>query len=139
MGAVHEFRLRHNEFVKNLPAYIEGAIDDNEALIDLNRKQLLEGRKASGKYLPAYSDRSVEEFGKPTGPIMLYDTGDFHGSFTIAATKDKNYYVKGYDIYGLAERFGEDIYGIAKWNQPTAKKITTAEIAASYRSAVYTK
>ena len=138
MGAVHEFRVRHNKFVDNLPSYIEGVVDDNKELLDLNREQLMSGRKSSGKYLPAYSNRSVEEFGKPTGPILLYDTGEFPESFTITA-KGSAYDIQGDDLYDLAKTYGQDIYGIAKWNQPNAKQITSKSIAEQYKEIVYTK
>lgn len=40
--------------------------------------QLRQGLKGDGSYLPNYSPRSVSQFGKPFGPIKLYETGDYY-------------------------------------------------------------
>tara|TARA_R110000851_G_scaffold220616_3_gene373478 strand:- start:1014 stop:1463 length:450 start_codon:yes stop_codon:yes gene_type:complete len=54
-------------------------------IIELNtRKQLFdEGLKSDGSYLPDYSDVSVREYGKPSGHIRLFETGEFFDSFRI--------------------------------------------------------
>lgn len=132
---IHEIRVRSNKFIENLQSYIEGVVDDNQDLLNLNREQLLDGKKSSGKYMPAYSNRSVDEFNKPPGPIRLFDSGDFHGSFTIES-KGSTFDIKGTDLYGLEDRFGMDIYGISKANQPKAKQITTKQLSEDYKKAV---
>ena len=136
MGSLHEFRLRHNQFTQNIDGYVSGIIDDNQDLLNLNREQLLDGKKANGNAMPKYSNVSVEVYGKPTGPIRLFDTGDFHKSFTIA-TSGSTFSITGEDLYGLESRFGSDIYGIAKTKQPKAKQITTKELAAQYKKVCY--
>ena len=40
--------------------------------------QLRQGLKGDGSYLPNYSPVSVAKFGKPFGPIKLYETGDYY-------------------------------------------------------------
>lgn len=40
--------------------------------------QLRQGLKGDGSYLPNYSPVSVAKFGKPFGPIKLYDEGDYY-------------------------------------------------------------
>jgi len=40
--------------------------------------QLRQGLKGDGSYLPNYSPVSVAKFGKPFGPIRLYETGDYY-------------------------------------------------------------
>src|SRR5882672_2601624 len=40
--------------------------------------QLRQGLKGDGSYLPNYSPVSVAKFGKPFGPIRLFETGDYY-------------------------------------------------------------
>lgn len=147
MGAVHEFRLRHNEFTKNLPAYIEGAIDDNEALIDLNRKQLKDEHATTldQPIQPPYSKGYAKLKGFKTPDLYL--TGELFAGLTIRSAEVKasplkgNYYIDGHTDYTpkLIGQYTEKIFGIAKSKQAQAQNITTKEIAEAYRSAVYTK
>lgn len=87
-----------------------------EQFIDLNREQLLEGRRADGTVMPDYSYASVKYYGKPAGPIMLFDTGEFHSSMKldVGATDTE---VLAVDKYGLEERFGDEIYGLMPGSQ----------------------
>ena len=77
---------------------------------DLNTEgQLREGVKADGSIMPDYSPVSVEVYGKPPGPIKLFDTGDFYKSIdysfakkitvTFDSVKDDDNLI---DIYGSA-------------------------------------
>ncbi len=45
---------------------------------DKNIEQLQRGQRSDESFLPNYSPRSVAQFGKPFGPIKLYDKGDFY-------------------------------------------------------------
>ena len=45
---------------------------------DANILQLQKGQRGDGSFLPDYSPASVNRFGKPPGPIRLFDEGDFY-------------------------------------------------------------
>ncbi|KAF0193987.1 MAG: hypothetical protein FD166_3613 [Bacteroidetes bacterium] len=87
-----------------------------EKYVDLNREQLLEGRRADKTRMPNYSYISVKFYGKPEGPIRLYDTGAFQESFKLDVGSEDLELVAD-DIHGLEERFGNEIYGLATENQ----------------------
>lgn len=100
----------------DLIAITETALQARPDIIaELNRDQLRQGQTASGNFLPPYSAKSVDGYGKPPGPIKLYDTGDFYKgikpdfaqtSFIINDTDDKTDMLKadyGDDILGLSQ------------------------------------
>lgn len=63
----------------SLPDIAEKVINDSAAQIeDKIIFQLRQGLKGDGSYLPNYSPVSVAKFGKPFGPIKLYETGDYY-------------------------------------------------------------
>lgn len=63
----------------SLPDIAEKVINDSHAQIeDKIIFQLRQGLKGDGSHLPNYSPISVAKFGKPFGPIKLYETGDFY-------------------------------------------------------------
>jgi len=68
---------------------VEVINDNAEALEELNINQLQQGEKADGETMPDYSPRSVKEFGKPVGPIKLFDKGDFYEGIQAQADKNK--------------------------------------------------
>jgi len=51
---------------------------------DLNREQLMEG-KGGDRQMPDYSPTSVTKYGKPAGPIKLFDEGNFQKGITYQA------------------------------------------------------
>jgi hypothetical protein len=75
------------------------------------RVQLSQGLKADGTYQPDYSPVSVSKYGKPPGPIKLYDIGSYYGGLKIEvsgvtirylSTDEKNDYLEGlYHPLGL--------------------------------------
>lgn len=63
----------------------EAAVSETKDLIGiLNLSQFEQGLRADGSFLPNYSKASVEIFGKPAGPIKLFDTGDFYKALKVA-------------------------------------------------------
>lgn len=138
MGQVHELRMRSNSFVTNLQSYIESIVDDNQRLLDLNRKQLrVEHKTAKDKPItPPYSSwtASLKGFRTPD----LYDTGELQRTLVIEATKDGHYYISGTTDYtgSLMERYTEDIFGIAPSMQKEAQSITAAELRDLYQKTV---
>ena len=88
----------------------------SDEIAQLNTEQLMQGTRADGEEMPWYSQVSVEVFGKPDGPIRLFDTGAFHSSFTIDVGGEETE-VLATDLYNLEERYGEEIYGLTDKNQ----------------------
>jgi len=63
----------------SLPDIAEKVVNDAAPQIeDKIIFQLRQGLKGDGSYLPNYSPVSVAKFGKPFGPIRLYETGDYY-------------------------------------------------------------
>ncbi|MEX0598821.1 MAG: hypothetical protein WD512_20220 [Candidatus Paceibacterota bacterium] len=82
---------------------------------DLNAEQLSRGERADGEILPDYSPTSVTVYGKPPGPIKLYDQGDFWKGIRIKLMAD------GFEMIGtdsktaeLERDFGKQITGLQK-------------------------
>lgn len=87
-----------------------------ESMLNLNREQLLHGIRADRTKMPDYSYTSVTMFGKPAGPIMLYDTGAFHESFQLDVDSSE-FEILAMDLYELEKNYGEEIYGLTPSNQ----------------------
>lgn len=73
-------QARKLQFVKdNIEVWIREVLEENATLIeDLVIEQLKEGKDGDDIFLPNYSRNSVIKFGKPPGPIKLFDTGSFY-------------------------------------------------------------
>ena len=81
-------------------------------IAELNRDQLKSGKRADNSNMPNYSKASVNLFGKPAGPIMLFDTGAFHNSITVQVKGDE-ILTTGKDLYTLSDKYTDEIYGLA--------------------------
>jgi len=75
--------------------FIVETLKENEKLIiELNKRQLLLGKRADGTSLGDYSPRSLElkqKRGKPSisgNKISLHDTGEFWNKFFVEVNKD---------------------------------------------------
>jgi hypothetical protein len=109
---------------KRLEDEVLSIIRENETtLTNMNTDQLFQGQDSKGKSLPDYSERSVQVFGKPSGPMKLFDTGDFYRGFFVRADKFPVVFEssdrKSGKIADLLAAKGEDpddIYGINKAN-----------------------
>lgn len=73
-------RLDQNKMIKEI-------IDDpymQAQIIDANQSQMMnEGVDSHGATLGDYSPVSVEKYGKPSGHITLYDTGETYDSMKV--------------------------------------------------------
>lgn len=138
MGELHELRLRHNKFTDNLDVYIEEVIDDNQALLDLNRKQLKEEHKDVFDYPiePPYSYLTAQKKGFSTPD--LYDTGRMFDEMTIEA-KGTAFFINSGVEYArdLKDKYGAGTFGIARSMQSIAKEITTDALGQIYIKLVY--
>ena len=89
-------------------------------IADLNVEQMSKGLKSDGSYMPDYSPVSVEVFGKPEGPIKLFDKGDFYqgyrvtienGNVVVTSTDEKTgmlfkrFATKTSNIFGLNPQY----------------------------------
>lgn len=92
--------------------------ENQEAATNLNTDQLFQGKEATGGVLPDYSKRSVEVFGKPPGPIRLFETGNFYRGFFVKADKFPVVFdSKDSKTDKLTQAFGQDeIFGLDKEN-----------------------
>ena len=70
----------------SLPDILIKVLNDSAAQIeDKIIFQLQQGIKGDGSHLPNYSPVSVAKFGKPFGPIKLYETGDYYRGLVAKA------------------------------------------------------
>jgi hypothetical protein len=100
----------------NLDKATEAALKARkEEISELNRDQLRMGKRADDTFLPPYSSNSVTKFGKPKGPIRLFDTGDFYKGVAPDFNKSE-FEVKGRDNKTdmLQDRYGDSIIGLSK-------------------------
>ncbi len=95
----------------NIEEMIKEVIEENATLIeDMIISQLQKGERGDGLILPNYSPVSVFVYGKPPGPIKLFDTGSFYRKIEVKpfdnafAIEDTDY--KTDKIIG---RFGEEV------------------------------
>lgn len=58
-----------------------------ETATNMNTDQLFAGEDAHGVKLPDYSERSITVFGKPAGPMRLFESGDFYRGFFLDTSK----------------------------------------------------
>jgi hypothetical protein len=98
----------------DLPLSMAAAMEDTApAAIGEQREQLSQGLRSDGSFLPDYSFRSVFQYGKPPGPIRLYDTGDFYRAMLMDVRQDI-FILESADPKStmLQNRYGEDILGL---------------------------
>ena len=88
----------------------------SQTIAQLNREQLKSGKRADNSNMPNYSDASINLFGKPAGPIMLFDTGAFHSSITVQIKGDE-ILTTSKDLYDLSKKYTDEIYGLADVQQ----------------------
>ena len=114
MNAISELKARIEAIKKDLvfslvDAYTEAA----PAIEDKVAEQLQRGERADNVVLPNYSLRSVAQFGKPAGPIRLFDTGDFYEGIRAIPEVD-GLLIEGFDSKTglLQDRYGLEIIGL---------------------------
>lgn len=97
--------------------------ENEEAATNLNTDQMWKGEDALGNKLPDYSERSVQVFGKPSGPMRLFETGDFYRSMFINADKFPVVFSSSDSKEGkIADMLAskgtdiQDVYGLNKTN-----------------------
>lgn len=98
----------------NIPLLEQIAIENTAtAATDAQKNQLSQGLRRDDMLMPSYSERSVRVYGKPPGPIKLYDQGDFYKGIFIDVRGPK-FAIESSDIKNtmLQDRYGKDILGL---------------------------
>lgn len=92
-------------------------IERSELIEELNRQQLSRGERSDNSILPNYSPFSVE-LGKPSGPIQLFDEGDFYEGIN-ANIFDDEIRIEGEDekTAMLISKYGQMILGLTEENK----------------------
>ena len=141
MGAVHELRIRSNNFVAALDNTIIMIVNEHqEELVNLNREQLKDEHKTAldQPITPPYSTttKSYKGFSTPD----LFDTGTMQASMKIRVNKGF-YSIMAFTDYvpKLLAQYGKNIFGIAPSKQDKAKAVTTKALQESYRKNVVRK
>lgn len=94
---------------------IEHAVKELSPVIeDMNTAQLQLGKRSDGSSLPNYSPVSVAVYGKPAGPIKLFDQGDFYkGITTKVGTTSFSLVGEDSKTEMLSLRYGDNIIGLS--------------------------
>lgn len=108
MATIDEMIQRFQRIREQTPQMIENAFNDESAMAaELNRKQLDKGQKSDGSFLPNYKSKSR------SGPIRLYDTGDFWRGIRFIADNDKiTSFSDDRKNSLLQDKYGEKILGL---------------------------
>jgi len=88
MEAIDKVISKLQSLKDSLPDIAIEVLNDSNVKAQIEDKiieQLKQGLKGDGTHLPNYSPRSVQQFGKPFGPITLHDTGDYYQAITANA------------------------------------------------------
>lgn len=144
MNIISSLAAKLKRIQQDMPYLIRLVVNENATLLeDMNIAQLEKGQRADGVTLRDYSDRSVRVYGKPPGPIKLFETGKFYRGITVQTigktidvgnTDPKYRGPASPDGNSLAEEFGEDIVGISKENQGVfAREILRPELIKKVR------
>lgn len=111
---IDELIERLREYKEDLIEMTVEILNDNASLIeDLNIAQLQRGERSDGEILPDYSPVSVMKYGKPPGPIKLFDTGAFYRGI-IARANPRALDMDNTDSKRgkLANKYGDEIIGL---------------------------
>lgn len=113
------------ELVTRLRAYRDSlsdlvveVLEENKTFIeDAVIMQLQRGERGDGLILPNYSPVSVYAYGKPPGPIKLFDTGAFYRGIT-ARVNPKAVEMVSTDskTEKIFDRFGEEVIEVQEGN-----------------------
>lgn len=93
-------------------------LEENRTYLeDANIEQLQDGLRADGVYLPDYSPVSVWKYGKPEGPIKLFDSGAFYRGI-VAVMNPAGVEIEGRDskTKKLMADYGAEILGVSEEN-----------------------
>ena len=116
----------------NVNELIKEVLNDKRLLNfieESNVSNLKKGEYSDGTNLPPYSDVSKIKYGKPEGPIRLFDTGAFYESITALVRNLEIDFTadvikgRGDRQVDLASIYGEKIIGINKEQNKEAGRL----------------
>lgn len=103
---------------------LDATLAVEETATNMNTDQLWQGERADGTNLPDYSRASVAVFGKPAGPIRLFDEGDFYRGFIF---QTPNFPLSFTSIDEKTDelelRYGSEIFGLNAENKKELAKV----------------
>jgi hypothetical protein len=108
-----------------LPQMTVEILNENETLItDLNIRQLQEGKRADGSFLPDYSPNSVRIYGKRPGPMTLEHTGAFYRGLYSKASVSSGLEMGGTDdkTEYLQRTYEENIISLSEDSEEYVKE-----------------
>lgn len=112
IDALKEVNKKSSELVVDI------LMRNEHIILDLNtEEQLMKGQRSDGSILPDYSPASVEVFGKPSGPIKLFDEGGFYQGFQLEDKVSQVVITSNDEKADMLEmRYGSKIYGLTPEN-----------------------
>jgi len=143
--AIHNLRLRSNQFCGNMNVNISMAIQSvDQKLIDLNRRQMLRSKDSEDKPLihaktgsPYLSKAYAKKTGKKKPDLFL--DGTFQSQMFLHVDENKSTY--SIDSLWektkyLVENYGLPIFGIGVKDQPMAKQQSGMAFKKMYKNQV---
>src|SRR5690606_8033756 len=98
--------------------FLQIIASNEERITAMNTDQLFSGQRSDGSKLPDYSPVSVEVFGKPAGPIRLYDEGDFYRGFFLKTDRFPVLFdSRDSKTEMLVSDYGDKIFGLTQENK----------------------
>jgi hypothetical protein len=98
--------------------FLQIIASNEERITGMNTDQLFSGQRSDGSKLPDYSPVSVEVFGKPAGPIRLYDEGNFYRGFFLKTDRFPVLFdSRDSKTEMLAFDYGDKIFGLTQENK----------------------
>ena len=89
--------------------------EHEDDILNLNKEQLQQGKRADGSELPAYSDAYARRKNKPLKPKTLKDTGDFYKGFDAVFFNDYfEQFSRDWKGEILIKNWGEEIHGLTE-------------------------
>ena len=97
-----------------------------EEVLDMERERLFSGSNADGSAIkPAYTPVTVlikKKKGQPADRVTLFDTGAFHGAFTMERKGDTVLFSSSDSkTEKLVDKYGEGIFGLNEENRNLAR------------------
>lgn len=141
--AIHQLRIRSNDFVNSIDQHIANVVDNNQKLLQLNKGQMQASKNAKGGALlnnrtgsttlsAGYAKRKGKK--KPN----IFDTGDTYRGLDIAFVSPNEYLIDSNTSYTkYLEEMYDNLFGVA--DRLKAYKITVPLLREEYIKTVLNK
>jgi len=122
MGRIKDFH-KALAFINMDQLCLDVTLSLEDVATNMNTDQLFKGERSDGSNLPDYSPASVNVFGKPQGPIRLFDSGDFYRGFIFANAQFPLFFTSTDEKTDeLTFDYGENIFGLNQENKTDLAK-----------------